>query len=292
MRLIAAAVFFLTVSLTHAQSPGPDETIFPSDAKDPRQAGGAELLQAVCPGAVVTGKSIACNTPCPDDTDFAGNPMSRALESVTFGHFLSPTSEDAALWITGCESHASNFGGAILLTRKSGKWSMLWYKSAIQTATCHKVTRRDRREILVCIGTSGAQGNNATTLYVEDLLDPRPTLMAGGANDGTFFGALDDTATCGWQAEPNPPSPLIRSHIDRIQFSAGIEPGADAPSITVFAGFGKKQMTREEVRSCIEDRNLAVLPPMKSYRMDFQYSGSGYKPAPASVDTVRVFEFR
>jgi hypothetical protein len=73
---------------------------------------------------------------------------------------------------------------------------MLWYKSAVVTAQCHKVLRRDRREILVCIGTDGGQGNNATELYFEDLLNPKPTLMAGDANDGTFFVAFDDTLTC------------------------------------------------------------------------------------------------
>src|SRR5580692_3692921 len=87
----------------------------------------AELLQAVCPGAVETGKEIRCDTACSDGTSFGGDRLPWSLGVITLGHFLAPTSEDAVLWMRGCEPHMLNFGGTILLTRKSQKWSMLWY---------------------------------------------------------------------------------------------------------------------------------------------------------------------
>jgi hypothetical protein len=248
------------------------------------------LLRAVCPGAVEIGKAVGCDTPCPDYTDFHGDRLPWTLEAVTPGHFLSSTSEDAVLSMTGCESRASNFGGTILLTRGSRKWSMLWYRSAVQTAQCRKVLRRDRREILVCIGTDGAQGNNSTELYVEDLLNPKATLRASAGNDGTFFVAFDDTTTCGWQqgADALDTSPVIRTHIDKVEFSTRIEPDASAPSISVVASFGKKQMTPEDVKACM-DKQEGVLPSMKSYQMDFLYDGRDYRPTPSSADTVQVF---
>lgn len=293
--ILPAAIILLTVSATLAQLPNGIVTVFPTDSKDPRQAGGTELLQAVCPGAVVTSKDIGCDIPCPKYTDFGrfGDRLPWSLGAVTLGHFLSPTSEDAVLWMSGCESHASNFGGTILLTRRSRKWSMLWYKSAVQTAQCHKVLRRDRREILVCIAEDGAQGNETTDLYVEDLLTPKPTLRAGEANDGTFFSAFDDTATCGWQQGADAPdvSPVIRTNIDEVQFSNRTEPGAGAPSISVVASYGKKQMTLEEIKACM-DKQEGVLPTLKSYRMDFLYDGGDYEPTPSSADTVQMFRSR
>ena len=66
------------------------------------------------------------------------------VASVIHGHFLSPTSNDAALSVLGCESHSMNFGGTVLLTRQPKKWKMLWYKPGVQTEQCHKVPLADR----------------------------------------------------------------------------------------------------------------------------------------------------
>ncbi len=295
MRGLFSPLFLLTASVTFAQLPNQPETVFPSDSQEARRARGAELLEAVCLGSVKIGKEIGCATGCPDYTDFGrfGDRFPWSLEAVTFGHFLSPGSDDAALWMVGCEPRMANDGGTVLLTRRRGKWSMLWYKSAIQTAQCHKAPRRDHREILVCIGTDGAQGNNATELYVEDLLNPKATLMAGSANDGSFFRAFDDTLTCGWQQEADVPdtSPVIRSYIDKVSFSDSRGPDAGPPSISVMASYGKKQMTREEVEACM-NKHWQVLPSVKSYQLDFLYDGNGYGPAPASVDIVKMFESR
>ena len=110
-------------------------------------------------------------------------------------------------------------------------------------------------------------------------------MMAGGNDNGTFFGAFDDTTNCGWQQGDTAPGsdPVIRSHIDKVEFSGR--------TVSVFARFGKKQMNREEVRACMAG-DKAGLPKTKSYRMDFLYDGHGYKPSPASVDAVHVFEAR
>lgn len=266
---------------------------FPSESKDPRVAGGAELLEAVCPGMVTTGKGMGCLTGCSDDTAFGkfGDRFPWSLEAVTFGRFLSPTSEDAVLWMTGCEPHSLNFGGTILLTKSSKRWSMLWYKAGVQTARCHKAATHNEREILVCIGTAGGQGNLSTDLYALDLTNPKPTLMAGGPNDGTFFAAFDDTLTCGWQDGAKEPStdPVIRTRIDKVEFSANRANGV--PLISVTARFGKKQMTAEDVKACMAKQE-DVLPSTKSYRMDFSYSGHDFEPAPSSAAAVGMFRGR
>jgi hypothetical protein len=270
---IRGGLFILAIAAPSAHAKEP-EMVFATDSKPAQQVDSAALLQAVCPGAVGpdSNNHPGCAVPCPEK-----------LEAVTFGHFLSPASEDAVLWMPGCESHSSNNGGTVLLTKKSRKWTMLWYKPAIQTARCHKVLRPDRREILVCIATDGV-----TALYTEDLLNP---VMAGSARDGSFFTAFDDTPTCGWkQGDPEEPEAgsVIRSHIDKVEFSRN---GAGTPSISVTASLGRKEMDWADIDACSAG-NDEVLPAMTAYRMDFRYDGRFYKPTPSSIGTIRIFDAR
>jgi hypothetical protein len=139
----------LTLSFASAGA----QTIFPSDTQDPRQAGGVELIESVCPGRVASKKELTCRIACPDFTGFSGEPIGWSLSRLTRGHFLSPTSEDAALWMDSCEPHAENWGGTILMTRHSNRWVMLWYKAGVVTERCHKVPLRNGP------GNSGLHGN-------------------------------------------------------------------------------------------------------------------------------------
>jgi hypothetical protein len=276
-------LFLLAVSGVCAQTP----TIFPSNSKDPRRSDGAALLQAVCPGAVAVGKEIGCAVKCPDYTDFKGDPFDWSLKAVIVGHFLSPTSDDAALAMVGCESHGSNFGGTILLTKRSGKWKMLWYKAGVTTEECHKVVLADRRELLACIGSDGAQGNMETSLYVEDLRDPRTVLMAARDDDGTFFSALDDTATCGWPQDADKPDvkPVQASHIERVEFPTDAK---GTPGVAVTATLGRKQLTRAEVDECMANTHDPRVPG-RIYQMHFVLDGGRFKATPTSADTVKMF---
>ena len=166
---------------------------FPFDSQDPHVAGGAELLEAVCPGRVSVGKEIRCRIVCPEFTSFPGDQHTWSLKQVTRGHFLSPTSEDVALSMSGCEPHSENNGGTILLTRRAQRWVMLWYKAGVETEECHKMALKNGREILACIGGYGAQGRVWTDFYLEDLRAPAAVLMAD-AGRSHFFEILDDTA--------------------------------------------------------------------------------------------------
>jgi hypothetical protein len=61
--------FLILVSMAVAGWPqdfGPPKPIFPSDGMDPKQGGGAELLEAVCPGSV----DFHCTGACPESTRF------------------------------------------------------------------------------------------------------------------------------------------------------------------------------------------------------------------------------
>jgi hypothetical protein len=205
--LIGAVLLFLAAQLALEQSTEPPAPIFPSDGKPPVEANGAELLQAVCPGQV--------------------------------------TSDDAVLSMQGCESHAENFGGTILLTRSFQGWAMKWYKAGVETSQCHKVSIQDGREILVCIGETGGQGNVRTELYVEDLLRPAATLMA--EDESPFFSANDNSLRCGEDPE------VTRSFIEKVEFAGS--------AISVTASFGQgssAQPCSAPVRTIISTSFLTV----------------------------------
>jgi len=198
----------MTSFAARAQLPDAD-LIFPVDSRVAAQAGGANLLEVICPGNVTTGAEIECRTGCPAYTGFGDSKgsLTWSLTTVTLGHFLSPTSDDAALSMLGCEPHAANYGGTILLTRRAQGWSMLWYKAGINTSFCHKVPLAGGREILVCFGMYGAQGNDSNDLDVEDLRAPAAVMAEGQS----FFSTSDNTGTCGLNADdmnkPNPTNP-------------------------------------------------------------------------------------
>lgn len=272
-------MFLVLVRLVAAQA------VFPSDGKLPAEADGAGLLQSVCPGKVEVGKETGCGKTCPAYTGFAGDDLGWTLARVTRGHFLSPTSDDAALFMEGCEPHSENWGGTILLTRESQGWVMKWYKAGVETSQCHKVALQSAREILVCLGETGGQGFNSTELYVEDLLHPAATLM--GEDEAPFFAADDDTLTCGYDEELKTTSKVTRAFIEKVEFSA------DTPAaISVTAGLGETTVTTEEALACMKHRDGSEVPspPVKIYHLDFFFNGHDYQPAVASKESARTFE--
>lgn len=171
---------------------------------------------------------------------------------------------------------------------------MLWYKPAVQTEPCHKVSLRDGREILVCIGGRGAEGFVSTELYVEDLLSPTETLMAGGDGDGTFFSVLDTSFACGQNPEGpdgsvQVPNPLVRAQIEKVEFLAAQT--NEPPAVGVTASYGTKEMTLKDVMECSANPGK-FLPSIKAYRLEFIFDGHGYQPAAASADSVRMIQAR
>ncbi len=206
--------------------------------------------------------------------------MDWSLDHITRGHFLSPTGDDAVITTGGCEPHALNFGGSIFLTRHSGRWEMEWYQAGVETSNCHKVQLSGGREILVCLGEYGGQGNVFTDLYVEDLLSPHASQMAA---DWHFFQLFDNVATCGENFEnESEPFPVRRASIERVEFTER--------ALSITFKFGKLITTPEKVRVCVDNqvssapqKAKALIPPMHRYRMDFLFDGHNYKLTPPSA---------
>jgi len=251
--------------------------VFPDDTQDPKQAGGAELLRAVCPGHVVTGKDIACKETCPESSAFKDDKFwDWTLVGVTRGHFLSPQSDDAALAMVGCEGAYNRYGGTILLTRNSGKWTMLWYKGGVQAVECHRGKLTGGREILICLGGYGGQGYFWMDLHLEDLLMSSITLSSG--KEETVFSAFDNSSTCGWNPQDETkPVHITREFIERVE----LQTAADGTfrGLSVSGRRGERDMTVAQVKACTNQQvsrprtGIDFSPPTRPYRVDFQFDG-------------------
>ena len=268
---------------------------FPDDGRPPGQKTGREYLQAVCPGHVSLSTKIGCGEHCPSFTSFGafGDNFEWYVEKIIQGHFLSPRSDDAVLSMTGCEPHSANFGGTILLSRNAGAWKMLWYRAGVDTSNCHKLRLKDGRNILLCLGQAGGQGNITTDLYLEDLLNPTPSLMAGSGS--AFFSMFDDTLTCGFNLiDDNKADPLTLGVIDKVEL--GDVTRNARPSLSVTVRFGRRSMTPEEVQACIGQLRSgdpsSFMPPAKTYRLEFIFDGEQFKITKESQAAARTFSER
>lgn len=110
-------------------------------------------------------------------------------EAIIYGHFLSATSEDAAVSGWNMEAHPALWRGTLMLTRKAGKWTPLWYKSSVITRACRKISMPAGREILLCEEEDGGMGWQYHYLYAVDALHPKdirnaPLVVAGSFSDG------------------------------------------------------------------------------------------------------------
>jgi hypothetical protein len=123
-------------------------------------------------------------------------------DGVIFGHFLSPTSEDAAVNCFACDGHAELYGGTLLLTKKSGEWEPVWYKAGIITRHCRRVSLATGRQILFCEETDGGMGHDIHGVYIVDFTNPKfawdsVVLMADSYSDAMLGGACRSSPLIG-----------------------------------------------------------------------------------------------
>ncbi len=171
------------------------------------------------------------------------------------------------------------------MTRSAGQWKTLWYKAGVSTSECHKIAHRDGREVLVCIGSYGAQGLIGTSLFVEDLTSPTRVLMATDGSE--FFTAEDDTLACGFKGDQdNPPGPITRAVVKSVEFLPASVNGSAALRVT--AEFGKRTLTAAESKDCYTHQSKYI-PPTKTYRIDFLFDGHTFLPTRQSVAAFQVF---
>jgi hypothetical protein len=152
-------------------------TGFPAVAADLKNVDIRPMLEAACSGKAYFGRGKdgqenGCSTSPPRSGD--PGPGEVSLQAVTFGHFISATSDDAILSTLGCEPHSFYFGGSFLLTKRTGTWQLLGYHSRVITEKCHTLNTKSGRQMLVCSHYFGGQGAaSRLTMGQESRLESR-----------------------------------------------------------------------------------------------------------------------
>ena len=177
-----------------------------SDAATTRPGERLALLQPACGARYENG----CHS-CPPGTEFPNDQLN--LKGVVYGHFLGPTSDDAAVGFFGCESHASGLGGTLLLSRQNNAWKLVSIRPATIVNDCKKLKTHDGHDVLICFGQDGHQGVIDEYLYLLDF--ERPWDPQQGLD--IFFMVNDSAGSCTLIDRPR--EGLVSGTIERVSFA-------------------------------------------------------------------------
>ena len=138
-----------------------------TDAVPPSPADLAGMLPAVCGRERVAraagGSEPECRRVPAYPTHCAG-PL--RIGAVIRGSFTSPSAVEALADYEGCEPHAGNFGGSVLLRRQvrpqvrgqGAGWERLAFLPGVRSATCLRLPRPDGADALACHSSWSGQG--------------------------------------------------------------------------------------------------------------------------------------
>ena len=231
------------------------------------------FLEMICPGRT---SASGCEV-CPEGTASPVGPWE--LRSITFGHFLSPASDDVLISGFECESHAEGYSGSFLFTRDQSSWKKVRYEEGVKAWDCRKLAGSDGRDRLVCAAQDVHQGYEDAFLYVLDPgRDPRTMDPLDDTSRGSvFFYVMDGLgALC---VGPRNDDSSQHGTIARVDFQE--LPKGRQVRITVYASLGKADVPDEVIeRACRQtgfptDLKIATLP--RQY--EFTFDGARVIPA-------------
>lgn len=94
------------------------------------------------------------------------------------GSFSRAGADERALTMRGCESHAENYGGLLLLERRPEGVVLKRYVSGLNAEDCWAVRRDDGRDVLLCLRGDVHQGTADERLFLWDLSQSDEQLLA------------------------------------------------------------------------------------------------------------------
>jgi hypothetical protein len=187
-------------------------------------------------------------------------------DGVVFGHFLSPTSEDAAINCFGCDGHAELYGGTLLLTKEAGDWKPVWYKAGIITRHCRRVPLATGRQILFCEEPDGGMGYSVHGLYSVDFTKPQfawhSVVLMANSYSSLMLGGVQTQL------------------IERVSFEETREAGL---LVRVYARHG-----RIDLRPDYPNERLPR-PKLSNYEVDFRLDGETFKVTSETAASAKLF---
>jgi hypothetical protein len=239
-----------------------------SDAAQLPPAEARNLVEMICPGQAGASSCAVC----PKEMAFSDQRWD--VRSITFGHFVSPASEDVLVSGFGCESHAEGMSGSFLLTKDGAAWRKVRYLQGVNAFDCRKLAGSDGRHRLVCAADDTHVGVADTYLYLLDAgRDPATVDPLTEDYRGQEFFAVDDSlGGC-----VTYPKGFVQSGaIDRVEFTDLA--AAHHARIVVFARLGKAAVPEDVLqKNCGYGQpglKLATLPR----RYEFIFDGVRVSP--------------
>jgi hypothetical protein len=145
-------------------------------------------LGKVCQLAVVSAEAgepsrfgCACCAPfaeCAPGTAVGSVEAVFAPSASVAGAFTGPGKDELALTMPGCESHAENWGGLLLLERGPQGFALVRYVSSLNAQACWALRRADGRDLLLCQRGDAHQGTADERLFLWDLSGSDEQLQA------------------------------------------------------------------------------------------------------------------
>ena len=228
-------------------------------------------MQEVCENSAAT--NIDANgqsqcTVCPSYTDFHGNREPFYLRAVYQGHFSATNGEQLLVALNGCESHASGFGGSVLLTRDGTVWKKSAYFKGDSAWKCLSFKARDGLDRLVCSAGDSHAGNSvywiSAASYKDNALHAEPLLGLSGNMAGLPIARYcydQDIGTFEKLPTGNGFSVAV------VQSKGLLPPGDDACGVTDIP-----------------------MEPTQTVNLKFQFDGDHFALAPESKDSMQKIE--
>ena len=266
VRLSHAGVFFMAVSCYGQWG------LIASDAAQVSPSEGHRFLEMICPGHV-SGAGCAV---CPVETAFKGKTTETwELRTITFGHFMAPTSEDALVSGFGCEPHVALFSGAFLFTKKGTSWRKVRYSPGENADDCKKLTGSDGRDLLICEASDGHFDGPDWFLYLMDAGHPRWETLRDSFGREYFFDVTDTLATCA----KLPDGDVLSGNIESVSFMPA--PARHAVRILVTARLGKAAIPDKLMEICPVLQGALRIATVRR-RYEFLFDGQRVAPAPSN----------
>lgn len=272
-------VLLLAACVSLAGSCFGQDLIWHSPAPSESQA--RSVLAGVCPHSVQTDQSapnltLGCK-PCPAFTmDAANSSMafreSFDLRTAIFGSFTEAGIDEAPASFEGCEPHAAEFGGTVLLRHFAEGWNMIHYHQALITDACQKYPLQDGRDLLLCEGEDHHMDGAWNGIFTYDFSRDQ---ASQGRN---IFAVLDTRVACGKSA--------VWGSIDKVDIH-DIN-GDGLPDLSIWISVGQGTFPNSG-GSCGVDTSHA---PVESNKLDFLFrqDTNSFLPAPWSAALVNRFD--
>jgi len=236
------------------------------DSIIPTPAEAIALMKNICGAGNITKEQagIGCKT-CPSFTTF--HDTSGSLTSVVYGSFTKTGTREALVDLNGCEPHANNYGGTVLLRRTSNGWSRIRYQIGFRSYDCLKInTSTDHRNSLVCEIMDMAQGNLFASLDQIEIGSAKNTttnLLAVNSNTGTCRPPYYQVEIKDFFREDN----KLIVKVSEAREAEGIH-------------------TEKNSEDCITPK----LPKSKLHQLTFLFNGQSFSPTSATAELIKQFK--